>query len=91
MHSIDFKGGTEGRPSIRPVKVCTQDAYALTGMGNGVVITRGCADISLGTLPCRVHLVPIDFPIECDGILRVDFLRSNSAILSFPDERLIAG
>ena len=60
--------------------------YGLSGISEGLVKTIGWVDIDFGDVHCRMNIVVDNFPVEPDGILGVEFLRTLGAELSFLKE-----
>ena len=60
--------------------------YRLAGISEGLVLTDGYIKIKLDGVHCRLNIVSDDFTIKVDGILRVEFLKEQKAILSFGDD-----
>lgn len=74
-----------------PDRIKYDKIYGPTGIGDGFVPTLVQADISIEGLKCEVNWVRDNFLTEWDGILGVDFLRAQNAVLSFADGKLTAG
>lgn len=73
------------------VVVVTDRLYGLSGINERLVRTMGWANVRFGGLSCRINIVPDSFPIGEDGILGVEFLRSQGAVLSFADKLMTIG
>lgn len=71
---------------LKPTVVIHYDTlYGLTGIGADIVQTVGWTEIKL----CHLNVVPDTYPIEWDGILSMEYLKSQNAILSIEDEYLL--
>ena len=71
------------------VKIYTDKIYRLTGITEGIVETLGVSIITLENTQCEINIVPDNFPIEWDGILGVEYLKTQGAVLSFAGRKLI--
>ncbi|CAB0029249.1 unnamed protein product, partial [Trichogramma brassicae] len=69
----------------------TQKLYTLYGISDGIVATQGRTNnnITLGGAKCLVNIVDDNFPISFDGILGMEFLREQQAVLSFKENELV--
>lgn len=65
--------------------------YGLTGISDGLVKTIGWTNVRFRGVTCKMNIVPNEFPIEHDGILGVEFLKDQGAVLSFSDEQIALG
>jgi hypothetical protein len=65
----------------------TQTHY-LTGIGRGMLKTRGTVKLKINNKETEFHLVRKDFPIPPCGILGMKFLRENLATMTFSNERI---
>ncbi|CAB0034770.1 unnamed protein product [Trichogramma brassicae] len=67
----------------------TQKLYTLYGISDGIVATQGRTNITLGGAKCSVNIVDDNFSISFDGILGMEFLREQQAVLSFKENELV--
>uniref|UniRef100_A0ABD2X6W4 Peptidase A2 domain-containing protein n=1 Tax=Trichogramma kaykai TaxID=54128 RepID=A0ABD2X6W4_9HYME len=65
--------------------------YHLSGINNEAVATFGRVTLKFFDKPCPLDVVQDDFPIEYDGILGMEFLRTQRAVLSFAANRIFIG
>ena len=77
-----FKPGTQAHKD---------SLYRLAGISEGRVLTNGYIRIKLDGVLCRLNVVSDSFPVEADGILGVEFLKEQKAILSFENDALLYG
>lgn len=61
--------------------------YKLNGIGEGTILTLGCLNSSIFIsnleLLQNFHVVDDTFPIPCDGIIGVDFIKNNNCLLDY--------
>ena len=74
--------------AIRPhLELNKNKIFYLTGIGKGLIETKGEITLSLKGIECKFQIVPTDFPIAQKGILGIEFLSTQGATLQFDDTR----
>ena len=64
------------------------ERFILTGIGSGEIETKGMVKINIEGRETNFHLVHNTFPISPCGLLGMQFLRNNSATMTFSDEKI---
>lgn len=62
--------------------------YSLAGISDQLINTLGQVTVNFDNITCKFNVVKDDFPILEEGILGVEFLKSEECTLSFPDQEL---
>ena len=63
--------------------------YHITGIGSGMYTTLGKIKVKVKGVETHFNIIPENFPIKQQGILGMQFLRENKAVLNFGDEELM--
>ena len=63
--------------------------YHITGIGSGMYETLGEIKVFIKAVETYFHIVPETFPIKQQGILGMQFLKENGAILNLKNGQLI--
>lgn len=77
-----IKANTIGTITVNKSRITT-----ISGIGQGVISSLGCARMEIGAENYLVthdfHVVRDNFPIPCDGLLGMDFIKEFNCILDF--------
>lgn len=67
------------------IEIKKNKTYSLAGISDQLINTLGQVTIKFNDISCNFNVVKNDFPITEDGILGIEFLKSEQCTLSFPD------
>lgn len=63
----------------------------ITGVGQGTIQSIGTVDLDIRIqdvlVPHEFHVVPENFPIPCDGIIGIDFIKKYNCVLEFQNNK----
>ena len=70
------------------MEINKQKLVSISGIMPGECVTLGSICMELNGLPCEAHVVPDNFPIDTDGLLRWDMMTKHGVKVNAANKRL---